>query len=80
MSTRTPTGAVAYGRRLRTEGGVSSTPDAAPFSHARALTVRQFEISTSTPKIRITPRVYCSRWLPDSWRLVPRTIIGGALT
>ena len=70
MSTQTPTGA----------DGVSATPDAAPVSHAQRLTTGQVALSTSTPKLRIVPRVYCSRWLPESWRLVPRTIIGGVLT
>lgn len=67
MNTRKPTGAAA-------------ASDAAPASHAQRLTIGQVALNASTPKLRIVPRVYCSRWLPDSWRLVPRTIIGGALT
>jgi hypothetical protein len=67
MSTRKPTGAAA-------------APDAVPNSRAPMLTNGQYAVSAGTPKLRIVPRVYCSRWLPASWSLVPRTVIGGALT
>ncbi len=58
----------------RSAAGVVARPD------ARRLPKPQIDVVAAAPKIRLVPRVYCSRALPESWSAIARTVIGGALT